>query len=166
MISWELYQPKATVGALLSHGENQYRVVLNETGWLELVDIKTWKVFLNIPEYKFDDAIKTYSMKVINDGSIDQGDSNMNDNDEYDWGSYMASSEEADRLYSLSDKDFLDYIIANGTDCDDVVKGFKAWTIAKKLKNNHWTPTIKQREAIINVFCFSIYGAKPNPYYT
>jgi len=84
--------------------------------------------------------------------------------DEYDWDSYMASSEESDRLYGLSDKDFLDYIIANGADCDYVVKGFKAWTIAKKLKNNNWTPTINQRKAITNVFCFSIYGVKPNSY--
>ena len=57
---------------------------------------------------------------------------------------------------------FLDYIIDNGADCDYVVEGFKAWTIAKKLKNNNWTPTVKQRNAITNVFCFSMYGVKPN----
>ena len=71
MLRWELYQPKVTVGALLSRGENQYRVVLNEAGWLEFVDTKTWKVFIEIPENKFDDAIRAYSMKVINDSSID-----------------------------------------------------------------------------------------------
>lgn len=89
----------------------------------------------------------------------------MDDNDEYDWGSHMATNEEADRLYGLSDNDFLDYIIDNGADCDCVIKGFKAWTIAKKLKNNNWTPTKKQRIAITNIFCFSIYGVKPNLYY-
>jgi len=88
----------------------------------------------------------------------------MDNMDEYDW-TYVASSEEANRLSGLSDKDFLDYIIDNGADCDYVVRDFKAWTIAKKLKNNNWTPTINQRKAITNVFCFSIYGAKPNPYY-
>ena len=31
----------------------------------------------------------------------------MDDNDEYDWGNYVATNEEADRLYGLSDNDFL-----------------------------------------------------------
>lgn len=49
----------------------------------------------------------------------------MDNMNEYDW-KYIASSEEAHRLSCLSDKDFLDYIIANGLGCDYVVEGFKA----------------------------------------
>lgn len=88
----------------------------------------------------------------------------MDDNDEYDWSSYEASNEEADRLFSLSDKEFLDYIIQNGMDCDYVIKEFKAWTIAKRIRSNGWSPTMKQRTAITNVFCFNLYGVKPYSY--
>lgn len=73
-----------------------------------------------------------------------------------------ASNDKSEELFSLSDKDFLDYIIKNGIDCDYVIKGFKAWTIAKRIKRNGWRPTLKQRTAITNVFCFTLYGVKPN----
>lgn len=49
----------------------------------------------------------------------------MDNMNEYDW-KYIASSEEAHRLSGLSDREFLDYIIANGAGCDYVVEGFKA----------------------------------------
>ena len=72
------------------------------------------------------------------------------------------SNDKAEELFQLSDEDFLDYIIENGIDCDYAVKGFKAWTIAKRIKRNGWRPTLKQRTAITNVFCFTLYGVKPN----
>ena len=69
---WGLYQPKIAVGTLLSYAEGRYRVVLNNSGRLDLVDTKTWKVFIgNIYKDKIDDVIKSYSLKVIK-GSIDQ----------------------------------------------------------------------------------------------
>lgn len=74
------------------------------------------------------------------------------------------SNGKAEELSHLSDEDFLDYIIENGSDCDLCFKGFKAWTIAKRIKRNGWRPTLKQRTAITNVFCFTLYGVKPNPY--
>ncbi|MGY5262774.1 hypothetical protein [Lactiplantibacillus plantarum] len=73
-----------------------------------------------------------------------------------------ASNDKAEELFCLSDEDFLDYIIENGIDCDYVVKEFKAWTIAKRIKHNGWHPTLKQRTAITNVFCFTLYGVKPS----
>lgn len=69
--NWEIYQPKATVGTLLSCDENQYRVVLNKSGKLDIANTKTWVVFIgNIYRYKLDDVIKSYSMKVIDGDSI------------------------------------------------------------------------------------------------
>lgn len=68
---WEYYQPKATVGSLLSYADNQYRVVLNSNGKLDIVDTNTWKVFIgNIYKDKFDSVIKSYSMNVINNDYI------------------------------------------------------------------------------------------------
>jgi hypothetical protein len=72
------------------------------------------------------------------------------------------SNDKAEELFDLSDEDFLDYIIENGIDCNYVIKGFKAWTIAKRIKRNGWHPTLKQRIAITNVFCFTLYGVKPS----
>ena len=75
MISWEVYQSKVTAGALLSLADNQYRVVLNEldaSDKLDIVDTKTWKVFIeNVSKDELDDVIRSYGMKVINDGSTD-----------------------------------------------------------------------------------------------
>lgn len=71
--SWEVYQPKATAGALLSYNGHQlYRVVLNKNDKLDVVNTKTWKVLIgDVYRDKLDDVIKSYGMKVINDGSID-----------------------------------------------------------------------------------------------
>ena len=63
---WSLYQPKVATGALLSHLEDRYRVVCNDRGRLDLVDIKTWRVFIgDIYKDRLDDVIKSYGMKVI-----------------------------------------------------------------------------------------------------
>ena len=70
--SWEVYQPKVTVGTLLSYYGNQYRVVLNKKGKLDIVNTKTWGVFIgDIHMDKIDDTIKSLGMEVINDGSTD-----------------------------------------------------------------------------------------------
>lgn len=73
MLSWELYQPKATTGALLSYNGHQlYRVVLNKNDKLDVVNTKTWKVLIgDVYKDSLDDTIKGYGMTVINDGSID-----------------------------------------------------------------------------------------------
>ena len=72
MLSWELYQSKVTVGALLSCDEDQYRVVLNNNGKLDIVNTKTWSVFIgDVYMDKIDDVIRSHSMEVINDGSTD-----------------------------------------------------------------------------------------------
>ena len=88
----------------------------------------------------------------------------MDDDYEYAavWMSQSASNDKAEELSHLSDEDFLDYIIENGIDCDYAVRGFKAWTIAKRIKHNRWHPTLKQRTAITSVFCFDLYGVKPD----
>lgn len=72
MLSWEPYRPKVTVGALLSCGGNKlYRVVLNNSDKLDIVDTSSWKVFIsNVYRDKLDDVIRSYSMKVINNDSI------------------------------------------------------------------------------------------------
>lgn len=73
MSRWEYYQPKVTVGSLLSYAGNQYRVVLNSDDRLDIVDTKTWKVFIgNIYKDKLDSVVKSYSMNVINNDSIGQ----------------------------------------------------------------------------------------------
>ena len=72
MLSWELYQSKVTVGTLLSYYGSQYRVVFNKKGKLDIVNTKTWGVFIgDIHMDKIDDTIKSLGMEVINDGSID-----------------------------------------------------------------------------------------------
>ena len=72
MGSWELYQPKVTVGTLLSYYGSQYRIVFNKKGKLDIVNTKTWGVFIgDIHMDKIDDTIKSLGMEVINDGSID-----------------------------------------------------------------------------------------------
>ena len=72
MLSWELYRPKVTVGALLSYDGTLYRVVLNDSDKLDIVDTNSWKVFIsNVYRDRIDDVIKSYSMKVIDAGSID-----------------------------------------------------------------------------------------------
>jgi len=71
MSRWEYYQPKVTVGSLLSYAGNQYRVVLNNSDRLDIVDTNTWKVFIgNIYKDKLDSVIKSYSMNVINNDYI------------------------------------------------------------------------------------------------
>jgi len=70
--SWELYQPKVTVGTLLSYYGNQYRDVLNNSSKLGIVNTKTWGAFIvNVSKDTLDDVIKSLGMEVINDGSTD-----------------------------------------------------------------------------------------------
>jgi len=72
MGSWELCQPKVTVGTLLSYYGSRYRIVFNKKGKLDIVNTKTWGVFIgDIHMDKIDDTIKSLGMEVINDGSID-----------------------------------------------------------------------------------------------
>ena len=72
MGSWELYQPKVTVGTLLSYYGSRYRIVINKRGKLDIVNTKTWGVFIgDVHMNKIDDTIKSLGMEVINDGSID-----------------------------------------------------------------------------------------------
>jgi len=54
-----------------------------------------------------------------------------------------------DMLEKMTDVQLLDYLCKQGKKLD-TLDTFKTYTIAKRLKDNGWTPTKKQREALIN----------------
>jgi len=59
-----------------------------------------------------------------------------------------------DRLSEKTNDEILDIAIRIGTKLNGVTEHFPAYDVAVKLKNNKWTPTEKQRKAIINVTAF------------
>ena len=59
-----------------------------------------------------------------------------------------------DRLSVKTNDEILDAAIRIGPKLNDVTEHFPAYDVALKLKNNKWTPTEKQRKAIINVTAF------------
>jgi len=61
----------------------------------------------------------------------------------------MRIEETEDMLAKMSDVELLDYLCKQGEKLD-TLDTFKTYTIAKRLKDNGWTPTKKQREALIN----------------
>ena len=71
------------------------------------------------------------------------------------------SSKMFDELMDMKDDYFLNYIIENGADSDYALNNFKPWSIAKRIKENGWKPTYKQKKAISNVYCYWKYGMKP-----
>lgn len=70
---------------------------------------------------------------------------------------------EADRthLNNLPDDLFIQYILMNGRqkNMDEIIPddAFQAYTIARNIYINGWTPTKKQRIAITNVYLHSVY---------
>lgn len=71
---------------------------------------------------------------------------------------------ERDRLNELSDSEFIKNILSLGNkdEMNIVVQGnrFPAWDIAKRIDDNNWIPTEKQRTAIRNVYLFSKFGMR------
>jgi hypothetical protein len=58
------------------------------------------------------------------------------------------------RLRDMDDYDLLEFSVSQGTSLNGVTEHFPAYDVALKLKNNCWTPTEKQRNAIINVTAY------------
>ena len=71
---------------------------------------------------------------------------------------------ERTRLLALSDTDLLNEILShpNPNRLNKVVpyRSFPAYDIALKIKENDWTPTPKQRQALINVYSYDIVCAQ------
>jgi hypothetical protein len=63
-----------------------------------------------------------------------------------------------DNLSKKSDNEILDIVIKYREGLNKVTEHFPAYDVAVKIKNNSWTPTPKQRQAIINTVAF--YKAK------
>ena len=59
-------------------------------------------------------------------------------------------------LSKFADQDLLKIAIKRGENLNTVTEHFPAYDVALKLHNNNWTPTAKQRNAIINVLAYYI----------
>jgi len=59
--------------------------------------------------------------------------------------------EQRELLFEKTDSEILDEAIKIGPELNDVTDHFPAYNVARKLKKNGWTPTEKQRKAIVNV---------------
>jgi hypothetical protein len=62
-----------------------------------------------------------------------------------------------DCLDRLSDSKLIDRIINEGAKLNAVTEFFPAYDVAVKLKENGWTPTKKQRQALINVYAWYLW---------
>jgi hypothetical protein len=58
-------------------------------------------------------------------------------------------------LEKMSDTELLDYLCKQGKKLD-TLDTFKTYTTAKRIKDNGWTPTKKQREALINTAAIAL----------
>lgn len=71
---------------------------------------------------------------------------------------------ERERLFALPDTDLLNEILShpNPNRLNRVVpyRSFPAHDIALKIKENGWTPTPKQRQALINVYSYDIVSVQ------
>ena len=71
---------------------------------------------------------------------------------------------ERERLFALPDTDLLNEILShpNPNRLNRVVPygSFPAHDIALKIKENGWTPTPKQRQALINVYSYDIVSVQ------
>ena len=59
-----------------------------------------------------------------------------------------------EELSEKTDNEILRIAIKCGQDLNEVTEHFPAYDVALRLLNNNWTPTEKQRRAIINVTAF------------
>ena len=61
------------------------------------------------------------------------------------------------KMKAMSDDKMLDFIIGHGKKLN-TLPHFKAYDVARRIKQNHWTPTPKQREALINTTAVALKG--------
>jgi hypothetical protein len=61
-------------------------------------------------------------------------------------------------LMKLSDEKLLGFVLRRGKRMNSPDIGFKVYDICKRLSDNGWTPTGKQRRAIINVAAITAYA--------
>jgi len=59
-----------------------------------------------------------------------------------------------EKMSEKSDKKILNLALSCGKQLNEVTEHFPAYDVALKLNKNNWTPTPKQRQAIINVTAF------------
>jgi len=62
--------------------------------------------------------------------------------------------EQRELLLEKTDGELLSEATRIGPDLNDVTDHFPAYDVARKLKKNGWTPTEKQRKAIVNVMAW------------
>ena len=72
----------------------------------------------------------------------------------------MDAEEMKDELSDKTDDEILQTALNCGEKLNDVTDHFPAFDVALKLKKNKWTPTPKQRQAIINVTAFYLTQKK------
>jgi len=58
-------------------------------------------------------------------------------------------------LNKMQDAELINYLCEQGEKLD-TLETFKTYTIAKRLRDNGWTPTPKQREALINTAAIAL----------
>lgn len=59
-----------------------------------------------------------------------------------------------DKLSGKTDDEILQTALNCGKKLNDITSSFPAFDVAQKLNKNKWTPTPKQRRAIINITAF------------
>jgi len=59
------------------------------------------------------------------------------------------------RLKKMSDNELIHFICSKGK-CLNTLETFKTYDVAKRLRDNGWTPTPKQRSALINTAAIAI----------
>ena len=68
--------------------------------------------------------------------------------------------QEKTELSKMTDGELLKLALSKGEELNDVTEYFPAYDVAEKLFNMGWTPTLKQRKAILNVLAFYIVALK------
>jgi hypothetical protein len=64
-------------------------------------------------------------------------------------------NETVKELERMSDKELLDCLCKHGSKLN-TLETFKTYTVAKRIKDNGWIPTAKQREALINTAAIAL----------
>ena len=59
------------------------------------------------------------------------------------------------KMNAMSDDKMLDFIMGHGKKLN-TLPTFKTYDVAKRIKQNHWTPTPKQREALIRTTAIAL----------
>jgi len=69
----------------------------------------------------------------------------------------MEIEETVSMLEKMTDTELLDYLCKQGEKLN-TIDTFKTYTIAKEIKDNGWTPTMKQRTALIGTAAIAIHN--------